>query len=314
VQITPQVQQVAARLTLFQRTPQWIHPLPDRTYGDATKRRLRNHPWLANLLRGVYSKAFEWTFARAVIGNKPLLKLIGWTCRRNLERKVTDPALREKLRPDYQAACKRLIFANGFYEAVQAPNVELVTDAIERIEPAGVRSVDGTLHELDVLILATGFKAHNFMRPMAMVGEHGQSLDDAWASGVHAHRSVAIPGFPNFFMLIGPNSPIGNYSLISIAELQMDYILQLVETWRERRGCAIAPREEATRRFNQAIRDAMPGTVWVTGCQSWYLDEHGNPAMWPWTFERFRADMATPTLGEYDIRPLAASAPDAAAA
>lgn len=302
VQIVPEVQKLAARLHLFQRTPQWIFPLPNRAYGERARARLRRHPWLAGWLRGAYSKLFEWTFARAVVGNKALLGFIAWMCRYHLESKVRDPVLREKLRPAYQAACKRLIFGTGFYEALQQPNAELVTAGIERVEPTGVRTADGRLHELDVLVLATGFQAHAFMRPMELVGEKGLTLAEAWADGARAYRSVALPGFPNFFMLIGPNSPIGNYSLITIAELQVDYVMQLIELWRSGRADAIAPREEPTRRFNEALRAAMPGTVWVTGCKSWYLDDHGHPAMWPWSFERFRAEMAHPQLAEFALQ------------
>lgn len=128
------------------------------------------------------------------------------------------------------------------------------------------------------------------------------TLDEAWAQGAQAYRSVALPGFPNFFMLIGPNSPIGNYSLISIAELQIDYIMQLVQLWREGRAREIEPTAAATRRFNDALKGAMKDTVWVSGCQSWYLDQHGNPAMWPWTFARFRAEMARPALAEFELK------------
>jgi cation diffusion facilitator CzcD-associated flavoprotein CzcO len=303
VQIVPQVRQQAAHLSLFQRTPQWIFPLPDRHYGAVQKERLRRHPWLASLLRGAFSKLFEWTFARAVIGNRLLLGFLAWGCRRHLETKVKDANLREKLRPDYQAACKRLIFGTGFYEALQTANTELVTEAIECVEAAGVRTRDGRLHELDVLVLATGFKAANFMRPMRLTGAGGLSIEQAWADSVHAYRSIGVPGFPNCFLLIGPNSPIGNYSLITISEIQMDYILQLVELWREGRAQAIAPRADASARFNAAIKAAMGGTVWVTGCKSWYLDAHGNPAMWPWTFERFRREMAQPALADFELGP-----------
>jgi cation diffusion facilitator CzcD-associated flavoprotein CzcO len=313
IQIVPQVQKVASKLTLFQRTPQWIYPLPDRVYNDKSKERLRRHRWIASWLRGFYSKLFEWTFAKAVIGNKGLLGFISWVCRYHLESKVKDPVLREKLRPNYQAACKRLIFANGFYEAIQEPNAELVTEPIVRVEPQGIRTSDGRLHELDVLVLATGFKAHNFMRPMEMIGENGVTLDQAWENGAQAYRSIAMPGFPNFFMLIGPNSPIGNYSLITISEMQMNYIMQLVELWRSGRADQIEPRSEATRRFNQAIKDSMGGTVWVSGCQSWYIDAHGNPAMWPWSFRRFAEEMAHPQLSEFEMRSVGA-VPDAAKA
>jgi cation diffusion facilitator CzcD-associated flavoprotein CzcO len=303
VQIFPQVQKIAEKLTLFQRTAQWIYPAPDRVYTEKHKERLRRHPWLASWLHGFYSKVFfDWFFAKAVIGNKPLLKFISWACRRNLETKVTDPELREKLRPNYQAACKRLIFANGFYEAIQQPNAALVTEGIERIEPNGIRTADGELHELDVIVLATGFKPHDFMRPMDMIGENGLTIDAAWEQGANAHRAVAMPGFPNFFMLIGPNSPIGNFSLIGIAELQMKYIMQLVDLWRQGKADHIEPRREATAQYNQAIKNSMAGTVWLTGCQSWYMDKNGNPAMYPWSLDRFRKEMDHPQLAEFEIR------------
>ena len=316
VQITPQVQKIAEKLTLFQRTAQRIYPTPDRIYTEKHKERLRKRPWLASWLRGFYCKLFfDWFFAKAVIGHKPLLKFIAWVCRHNLESKVKDPVLREKLRPTYQAACKRLIFANGFYEALQQANAELVTEGIERVEPAGVRTTDGRLHELDVLVLATGFKPHNFMRPMEMIGENGLTIDEAWENGAQAHRSIALPGFPNFFMLIGPNSPIGNFSLITIAEAQMDYIMQLVNLWREGKATAIKPRDDAAARFNQAIKNAMGGTIWMSGCQSWYIDKHGNPAMWPWSIGQFRDDMKQPQLSEFELgEPATGAVPDPAQA
>ncbi len=303
VQMFPHIQKIASKLSLFQRTAQWVFPLFDREYSAKDKMRLRKHRWLANALRSFYGKIFfDWFFGPAVIGNKPLLKLIAWGCLRNLEKNVKDPELRERLRPDYQAACKRLIFGRGFYEALQESNAELVTDHIERFEANGIRTQDGRLHEMDVIILATGFKAHNFMRPMHMIGENGITIDQAWENGAQAHRAIATPGFPNYFMLIGPNSPIGNYSLITISELQMDYIMQLIDLWRSGSAHEIEPRVDATQRFNEDIKKSMAGTIWVTGCKSWYIDKHGNPAMWPWSFKRFRKEMAQPQLDEFEIR------------
>ena len=142
-------------------------------------------------------------------------------CLANLENNVHDPELRERLRPDYRAACKRLIISPDFYDAIQRPNAELVTEAIERIEPGGVRTRDGRLHELDVLVLATGFKADAFMRPMAVDrARRRRRSTQAWAERPNAYLSISIPDFPNFFMLNGPNGPVGNFSLIEVAELQ----------------------------------------------------------------------------------------------
>jgi len=302
VQVVPAIIDKVGHLSIFQRTPQWIMPLAQKVYNKKSKERLRRNPKLAARLRKIYSWIFEQTFAKAVIGGKLPQAYVGWACRQHLKSKIKDPVLRKIMTPDYQPMCKRIIIGNGFYEAIQRPQASMVIDDIERIEPAGVRTKDGKLHQLDVLILATGFKAHNFMRPMEMVSETGLTIEQAWENGTEAHRSIAIPGFPNFFMLIGPNSPVGNYSLISIAELQVNYILQLIDLWRDERCDEIVPKAEATTLFNDALKGAMRGTVWVSGCQSWYLDKNGNPALWPWSYDRFRQDMDHPVLEEFQLK------------
>ena len=215
---------------------------------------------------------------------------------------MRDPALRAKLTPPYRAACKRLIFSDDFYEAIQRPNASVVTAGIERIEPAGVRTLDGRLHELDVLVLATGFRADRFVRPMHVVGRDGADLDDAWAAGPQAHLSVTVPGFPNFFLLNGPNGPVGNFSLIDVAEMQLDYVLQLVDGIERGRFREVSPTPEALAAFERERRAAAVGTVWMTGCRSWYLDADGIPAGWTMSYDRFAAEMAAPKLADFDVR------------
>jgi len=312
-QIVPQIVDKVGKLDLFQRTPQWIYPLPDKTYSEKDKKRLRGNGKLARKIRDRYSKMFEMTFAKAVTGNRFLLWFIGWVCKQHLERKVKDPVLREKMRPGYQAACKRLIFATGFYEAIQKPNAEVITDGIERIEANGIRTADGQLHELDVLVLATGFHAHSFMRPMQMIGKDGVSIDEAWAEGAYAFKSVALPGFPNFFMMTGPNSPIGNYSLITINELQLNYVMQLIDQWSSGNADEIVPRTDVTKSYNEALQNSMSDTVWVTGCKSWYFNEFGKLAMWPWSFNHFIDVMKEPVLAEYELNKVEAPAESEAA-
>lgn len=301
VQILPAIVDEVASISLFQRTAQWILPLPNPEHSEEEKAAFRASP---ELLRATYldlAERFQNTFARAVVGDSAQMQRIADACQANLDDNVADPELRRKLTPDYQVACKRLIMSDQFYPAIQKPNAHLVTEAIDRIERAGVRTVDGQLHELDVLVLATGFDGHRFMRPMQIVGRDGLALEDAWADANEAYRSVAVPGFPNFFTMVGPNSPIGNFSLIMISEMQLAYIMQLVELIRTGKYREVAPTAAATARFNAAIKEAMKGTVWVTGCRSWYLDKNGNPAMWPWTFERFEAEMAAPDLSEFEL-------------
>src|SRR5262249_25324960 len=164
------------------------------------------------------------------------------------------------------------------------------------------RTGDGRLHELDVLVLATGFKTHAFMRPMSVVGRDGETLADAWAERPSAYMSIAIPGFPNFFMLNGPNGPVGNFSLIEVAELQFDYIMQLVDRIRSSECHEVSATRLAMEQHEAAREKAVEKTVWVTGCRSWYLDDRGIPATWPWSFDQFRAEMQTPNEAAFEFR------------
>jgi cation diffusion facilitator CzcD-associated flavoprotein CzcO len=182
------------------------------------------------------------------------------------------------------------------------PNAELVTAGIERIEPGGVRTVDGRLHELDVIVLATGFRADAFVRPISVIGRDGINLDDLWNKRPEAYLSISVPGIPNFFMLNGPNGPVGNFSLVSVAELQIGYIMQLIERLRSGESREISASEEAMEAFEAARVEAAKHTIWSTGCRSWYLDDRGVPAAWPWPFSQFRAEMAEPKWDAYEMR------------
>jgi cation diffusion facilitator CzcD-associated flavoprotein CzcO len=199
--------------------------------------------------------------------------------------------------------------SGNFYDAIQRPNARLVTDPIERIEKAGVRTADGRLHELDVLVLATGFRVDRFMRPMEVVGRGGTTIEEVWKDAPSAYMAISIPDFPNFFMLNGPNGPVGNFSLIDVAELQFGYILQLVERVRSGACDEVSASWEAMRRFDADRKEAAKTTIWKTGCKSWYLDRNGVPMAWPWTFDRFVEEMRGPRLADYDLRGGAAATP-----
>jgi cation diffusion facilitator CzcD-associated flavoprotein CzcO len=300
VQIVSALVDRVAKLSLFQRTAQWIMPQENPAYGDADRAAFARHPALMQRIHQEFSRLFAENFSNAVVdAESPQMKLIEAACLANLENGVRDPALRAKLRPSYRAACKRLVLSPDFYQAIQKPQAELVTEPIRRVEAGGVRTGDGRLHELDVLVLATGFRADRFMRPMEVIGR-GCRLSDVWSARPIAYLSISIPGFPNFFMLNGPNGPVGNFSLIEVAELQLAYILQLVERLREGECREISATSEATRRFDADRVEAAKRTVWTTGCRSWYLDDRGIPASWPWTFDRFREEMRQPRLEAYE--------------
>lgn len=298
-QVIPAVAREAAELVVFQRSPQWIFPMPNRRYRDWEKRVLGRFPRLAKTFHYLFGKAFQWSFSQAMIGSKPHVAWVRWQCLRHLRRKVKDPVMRERLTPTDRVGCKRLIHAKGFYEALQRPNVTVESGNLRRITPQGVETDQGQTHALDVLIYATGFHAHRFMRPMNVTGEAGLTLADAWRDGTTSHRSVAIPGFPNFFMTLGPYSPIGNYSAIAVAEVQVEYLLRLIDQIRAGNCDLIAPKTSACEAFMRQADAGIKQTAWYSGCQSWYLDQSGRTAMWPWSFQRFRQSLHRPQLSEF---------------
>lgn len=302
VQIVSAIVDRVGELRLFQRTPQWILPVPNPPIDEEQQAAYRANPSTMKAVRDELSHTFETNFANAVVdADSPQVKMLEQLCRANLEDNVADPILREKLRPDYRAACKRLVVSPAFYQAIQRPNACLVTEGIERVEPEGVRTADGVLHGLDLLVLATGFRVDRFMRPMQVVGRGGVTLEDVWAERPAAYLSISIPEFPNLFMLNGPNGPVGNFSLIDVAELQFGYIMQLVDLVCSGQAREVCATHSAAARFEVERVEAAQRTVWVTGCRSWYLDDRGVPAAWPWSFDRFREEMSRPKIADYDL-------------
>jgi cation diffusion facilitator CzcD-associated flavoprotein CzcO len=302
VQIVGAVVDTVSDLHLFQRTAQWILPVPNSPITDDDRARYRADPGEMRAMRDQLDKTFTEGFANAVVHkDSPQMKALEEMCRANLEHHVSDPDLRERLRPTYRAACKRLVISPNFYDAIQRPNAHLVTEGIERVEAPGVRTADGRLHELDVLVLATGFRVDRFMRPIDVVGRDGVSLDTVWAKRPSAYLSVSIPEFPNLFMLNGPNGPVGNFSLIDVAEMQFAYIMQLVEGLAGGRWKQVSATREAAEEFEAERVERAKNTIWVTGCRSWYLDDRGIPAVWPWSFDRFREEMSGPKLEHYEL-------------
>lgn len=303
VQILTAINKRVEKLVHFQRSTQWIMPVPYFTYSDEERAAFRADPALIDAIR--YSDEYLGAIKRFTDGitdiDGPQMAEIEGYCRQNLESAIRDPELREKLRPDYRAACKRLIYSWSYYEEVQHPAVYVETGRIERIEPTGVRMVDGTFHELDTLILATGFHADRFIRPAGVTGQGGQTLDAVWATRPTAYYAVTVPGFPNFFMLNGPTGPVGNFSLIDIAENQWGYIEQLLDLLRKGGAAALAPTAVAHADYEERRIAAAKKTIFGSGCTSWYLDATGVPASWPWSYEAFIDAMKAPRLEDYSI-------------
>lgn len=300
-QITGAIVDEVSRLSLFQRTAQWILPLANDPIPEEQRAAYRANPALLEEEFARLSSQQTDSFAAAVVGENPrAYEALERYCTEHLDL-VTDANLRARLTPDYKVGCKRLIMSGNFYQAIQKPNAELVTDAITRIEAGGVRTADGRLHELDVLVLATGFDAHKIMSPMVVSGRGGKRLDKTWAGAQEAYLAVTIPDFPNWFMIGGPNSPVGNFSWLQTAELQFGYALKLIEMIRAGNARELSPTHQALRTFNDAVKAKMPDTIWASGCKSWYINKDGHVASWPWTFDKFKADMETPVLSDYEI-------------
>jgi cation diffusion facilitator CzcD-associated flavoprotein CzcO len=296
--ITPEVDE----MHVFQRTPHWVAPLPQVEYSAGWNRLLAALPFMQRMTYNYYRWMMVHTFSAATIGNKFMKGLINKICLKHLADNVPDTALRAKLTPNYDATCKRLILCSDYYPAISSPHAHLITEDIAKIEPEGVRTADGQLHPLDILVLATGFNAAAFMLPTRVTGKGGVDLEQQWDGIPRAHRSVALPDFPNFWMLEGPTGPVGNFSLIAISEHQVDYIISMLDRMKAEGLAVIEARQSAYDDYNAAMGEAIKTTTWATGgCTSWYFDKSGVPNLYPWTPERYLKDMLNPDFSEYRL-------------
>jgi cation diffusion facilitator CzcD-associated flavoprotein CzcO len=290
IQFVPRIQPKVAALTVFQRTPPWIMPHPDHAIDPRVKRALRRMPPLQRLLRD----AIYWSREAFVFGfMHPKLMQHGpeRIARRHLARQVPDPALRRKLTPGYRMGCKRVLISDDYLPALQQDNVDLVTDPIAEVRERSIVTRDGTEHPVDTIIYGTGFKIMDMPIADRVRGIGDRRLADVWAGTPQAHRGITITGFPNFFMLLGPNTGLGHTSVVFMIEAQIAYVADALRTLQER-GLAVAEvRREAQEASTRAVQEKLKGTVWSTGgCASWYLDDHGrNAVIWPgstWPYKR----------------------------
>lgn len=302
VQIVSALQPRAASIDHYVRSPQWILWAPMS---------LRQFPGMGRLLEGF--PGLHRAMYRLLLGASGILADIttrpSWRrravqayARLCLRLQVRDPGLRARLTPDYQPLCKRQVVSGSYYRAIQSDNADLVTEAITAVTPTGIRTADGAHREADIIVLATGFHAHNYMRPIQVVGRDGITLDDAWAKGPRAYRMTAIPGFPNLFTVLGPNSPTGSISLQFSAELGARYIAQWIARFRDGSVSTVEVTESATARFNDDVQAAMAPTVWSTGCNSWYLTEDNAVDLWPYDRATMVAMLRRPEDADFTIR------------
>ncbi|MDP4026027.1 NAD(P)/FAD-dependent oxidoreductase [Methylobacterium sp. NEAU 140] len=302
VQIVPELAARAGHLTLFQRTPPWIMPKNDRPIPAAARARYRRLPVLRRLER---ARLFWLHELRALFGFTKVSKLTDQAeaiARRHLKKAVPDPALRAKLTPRYRLGCKRVLISDAYYPALQRPNVTVETGTIARITRAGVATADGTVHALDALVYATGFDVTGGFRRVEIVGRGGLRLTEAWADGMQAYQGITVAGFPNYFMLVGPNTGLGHNSITAMIEIQVRHVLDCLRAL-ERGARTIEVRPEAQARFVAGVRGRLDDSIWVAGgCRSWYLDAQGrNTTLWPDSVLAYRRSARRARLADYRL-------------
>ncbi|TGK02903.1 NAD(P)/FAD-dependent oxidoreductase [Leptospira langatensis] len=287
IQIVPTIAPIVGTLKLFQRTPPWIIPKPDAQIGSSVKGIFKFIP----PLRWLFRKAIYWINEIGVIAfaiNPKLMKIIEKFAKNFIAKSIPNPELRQKLTPTYTIGCKRILLSNDYYPALNRENVELVTDGIEEITASGVKTKDGKEHKVDAIIFATGFQAAEAVSPFEIRGRNGQLLSDAWEDGAEAYLGTTISGFPNLFMIVGPNTGLGHSSMILMIESQVQYALQGIRYLRKKNIKFMDVRKDVQDRFNAEIQDRLSRSVWTTGgCVSWYNTSTGrNTTLWPgFTFE-----------------------------
>lgn len=301
VQFVPHLADRAAELTVFQRSAPWIMPRADRHYSRLEKWLFRNVPGLRALYRALiyWQKELRFVgFRKDSLG----MRLAAIIARWNLRRHVDDPEKRAKLTPDYEMGCKRILIHNDFYRAVAHDHVAIETTAIEAITPDGVRLSDGREVGLDVLVWGTGFAVREPLSELEIIGLGGRSLADEWAPHPYAHRGTTVPGFPNLFLMTGPNTGLGHNSMVHIMESQYPYIVAAIRHVLEGGVAYLHPRRDATEAQQRELELRHSSLVWSSGCQSWYLTEDGyNASLWPgFTFE-YRRRMADLDLAEFHV-------------
>ncbi|RAY15836.1 4-hydroxyacetophenone monooxygenase [Actinomadura craniellae] len=287
VQFVPQIAERVDRLHLFQRTPPWVQPKPDFSFSRPFQGALERVPGATRALRNT----IYWGLETRAVGfalDPRLAKPLERMALRHIERQIPDPELRAKVTPDYTFGCKRGLLSNDYYPALTRPNVDLVTDGITEIRERSVVTADGTEHEVDAIIFGTGFKVVDALADLRIVGRGGLKIQERWRDGIEAHHGITLPGFPNFFMLLGPNTGLGHNSVVFMIEQQVAHVMSCLKLLAEHGAGTIEPTETALRRFNDRIHRRLRKAVWNEGgCDSWYLDENGvNRTLWPgFTFE-----------------------------
>ncbi|NNN33090.1 NAD(P)/FAD-dependent oxidoreductase [Streptomyces sp. S3(2020)] len=303
IQIVPAIQPLAEKLTLFQRTPPWVMPRVDRPITGFERRLHQQLPFTTYARRGLLWGIRELQ-VQAFTKRPNELGLVEKLAKGNMARAIKDPALRAKLTPDYRIGCKRILLSSAYYPAVAQPNVDLVTSGLSEVRGSTLVAADGSEVEADAIVFGTGFHVTDMPIADRVVGVDGRTLAEAWKGGMEALRGASAAGFPNWMTIIGPNTGLGNSSMILMIESQLNYMADFVRQLDVLGGrAALDARPGAVHAWNRRVQERMKRTVWNTGgCTSWYLDANGrNTTVWPGTTTEFRRATRRVDLAEYEV-------------
>lgn len=279
IQFVPQIAEQVEQLTLFQRSAPYVLPKADRPYSEREKRLMARFPLLHDLSRARIYSLYELR----VLGFsyiKPVMQVMKLLWARHLRATVPNPELRRKLIPDYPMGCKRILLANDYYPALTRANVEVVTDGIQEVRAQSIVDESGREHPVDAIIYGTGFRATEFLAPMTIRGRGGRELNEAWRDGAEAYLGITVAGFPNLFMLYGPNTNLGHSSIVYMLESQIAYVMQCLEALDAHRCLDVRPEVQSA--FNREVQRRLGRSVWEQGCKSWYMTASGKQTNnWP---------------------------------
>lgn len=281
IQFVPEIAKEVAHLDVYQRSAPYVIPKPDRVYQPLEKKAFRKLPILQSLDRALQYGHHEIRLL-AFTTSLNEMPLVEYLFQRHIRKVVKDSKLRHRLMPDYPIGCKRILISNQWYETLTQPHVDVIHTGIQEITENGILDTDGNLREVDTIIYGTGFAATEFMAPMQIAGLDGRTLKDTWKDGAEAYLGLTVSGFPNFFMLYGPNTNLGHNSIVYMIESQVNYILDAIQTLIKNKLLFTNVRAEVQHEFNQNIQEKMKKTVWAQGCTSWYQTADGkNTNNWP---------------------------------
>lgn len=288
IQFVPEVARDAAWLDLYQRTPPWIVPKPDREITAIEKMLYRRFPQTLNAFR----QSIYWMLEARVlgfVGNPRILKIGELQARRHIRNQIKDKELRRKVTPDFHFGCKRVLISNNYYPALAQDNVDLLTDGIREVRGNVIVDNNGVEREVDCIIYGTGFKAQDPIPRGMVYGRNGLDLLEAWKDGAEAYKGSTIAGFPNFFMLMGPNTGLGHSSMVYMIESQIQYVLDALKKMKRHGWKSVEVKPDAQSQYNASIHAKLGDSVWQTGCKSWYVNENGrNTTLWPGFTWQFR--------------------------